>query len=267
LKLSSKTEIPQLALGLWKVINPVTVRHVVAEALQAGYRHFDSAQIYSNEGFLGSALQKSGIPRQEFFITTKISTINMAPGRLMASFDRSLKRLKTDYVDLLLLHFPVSKYRQDDWPLMEEIYRNGRAKAIGVSNYTVRHLDELLQTCQVKPAVNQVELHVFLQQSELLAYCQKQGIVVEAYSPLAHGNGLDEPVLTQIAQKHGKTPAQIMLRWCIEAGAVPLPKTTHADRLSQNLQVFDFKLDKSDLAAIKKLHRNLRICWDPTDTP
>lgn len=267
LRLSSGTYIPQLALGLWKVIIPSTVKRLVKDALDAGYRHFDSAQVYGNERFLGQAIAESDVSREDVFITTKISTFNMSPGRLMSSFDRSLKRLKTDYVDLLLLHFPVSKNRRDDWPLMEEIYKNCRAKAIGVSNYTVGHLEELLKTCKVKPAVNQVELHVFLQQPELLAYCKKQGILVEAYSPLAHGEGMDDPVLAQIAAKHAKTPAQIMIRWCIEVGTVPLPKTTHFERLSQNLKVFDFKLDAKDMEAIKKLDRDYRTCWDPTNTP
>jgi len=147
---------------------------------------------------------------------------------------------------------------------MEEIYEAGHAKAIGVSNYTITHLTELLAECTVPPAVNQVELHVFLQQPELVKYCQDHNIVVEAYSPLAHGEGLDNPVLAEIAKKHTKTPAQIMIRWCLQIGTVPLPKSETPERIRQNLEVFDFELDTDDLAKIKTLESNLRTAWDPT---
>lgn len=147
---------------------------------------------------------------------------------------------------------------------MEEIYKSGNAKSIGVSNYTITHLEELLKECSVKPAVNQVELHVFLQQPELVAYCQKQGIVVEAYSPLAHGSKMKHPVLDKIAKKHGKSNAQIMIRWCIEIGAVPLPKSIKVGNIKENIDVFDFSLSAEDMEELKNLDDNYRTCWDPT---
>jgi diketogulonate reductase-like aldo/keto reductase len=172
-----------------------------------------------------------------------------------------------DYVDLLLLHFPVSLLRAKSWRALEEIQQAGKARTIGVSNYTIHHLEQLLAECHVRPAVNQVELHVFLQQPELLAYCKEQGIAVEAYSPLAHGHGLDDPALAGIANKHQKTPAQIMLRWCIEQGTIPLPKSVSPERIAENLAIFDFSLDEDDMTVLASLNRGMRTAWDPTHIP
>ncbi len=263
--LHNGVKMPVIALGLWKNLIPTSVHKSVKAAIDAGYTHFDSAQIYKNERFLKTGLKKAGVNREDVFITTKIYNSNQPDGKFQPSLEKSLKNLGTDYVELLLLHFPVTETRARAWELMEEAYEEGKAKAIGVSNYTIRHLEELLAACKVKPMVNQVELHVFLQQPELVEYCQKNDIVVEAYSPIAHGKGLDNLVLKEIAEKHGKSPAQIMIRWCIEIGTVPLPKSTHADRIQQNIDVFDFKLDKDDMAKIAELEEGLRTCWDPSD--
>lgn len=266
-KLNTGREIPQVGLGLWLNKDEQQCKDSVAAALKAGYRHFDTAQIYKNEQFLGAALAESSVNRSELFITTKIWNDNFWWDDLLLSLDESLEKLRTDYVDLLLLHFPVTETRGPAWRRMEEACNAGKAKAIGVSNYTVKHLEELLRECSVKPAVNQVELHVFLQQPELIEYCQSNGIVVEAYSPLAHGHGLDDESLLAIAKKHGKTTAQIMLHWCIEQGLVVLPKSTHEKRIKENIELFDFKLDNEDLDRIKKLNKNFRTCWDPTNVP
>lgn len=260
-------EIPQVGLGLWLNKDEQECKVSVKYALEAGYRHFDTAQIYHNEEFLGTALQEVGTKRSDIFITTKIWNDNFWWDDLLPSLEESLAQLQTNYVDLLLLHFPVTETRGPAWRKMEEAYEAGKAKAIGVSNYTIAHLEELLADCKVKPAVNQVELHVFLQQPELVAFCKKHNIVVEAYSPLAHGMGIDDPMLGEIAKKHGKTSAQIMLRWAIEAGCVVLPKSTHQDRINQNIDIFDFSLDKDDMAKIKHLDKNFRTCWDPTHVP
>jgi len=262
-ELPNDAKIPALALGLWQVKDEAECIVTVNAGIDAGYRHFDSAQIYRNEQFLGKALNSSKLKRKDFFVTTKISVTNFL--RVKSSFNKSLKKLQMDYVDLLLLHFPVSGVRSKAWRDLESIHAEGKAKSIGVSNYTVRHLKQLLKNCRVKPAVNQVELHVFLQQPELVAFCQDNGILIEAYSPLAHGKGLDDPILTEIAEKHGKSTAQIMIRWCLDIGAVPLPKTTQAKRLKQNIDVFDFELDAKDMEKIKGLDKNLRTCWDPTN--
>ncbi len=194
-------QIPQVGLGLWKITKEYDLRKAVVHALQAGYRHFDTAQVYGNEAYLGDVLRETDMPRTELFITTKLANDNQAWDDVIPSFKQSLKNLQTDYVDLFLVHFPVSESRRPAWRQMEAIARSGKAKAIGVSNYTIRHLDELLREADIKPAVNQVELHVYLQQPELLEYCRMHGIAVEAYSPLAHGFVLQNPVLQALAGK------------------------------------------------------------------
>lgn len=257
------SKIPSVGLGLWLVRGESDCVSTVNTGIKAGYTHFDSAQVYGNEKYLGAALKSSGQKREDIFVTTKISVTNFL--RVKSSFDKSLARLQLDYVDLLLLHFPVTALRGKAWKDLEDIHAEGKAKSIGVSNYTVRHLKQLLENCKIKPAVNQVELHVFLQQPELVEYCKENDILIEAYSPLAHGKGLDDPVLSEIAKKYGKTSAQIMIRWCLDIGTVPLPKSKHPDRIKQNIDIFDFELDTKDMEKIKGLDKNLRTCWDPTN--
>ena len=261
-KLSSGASIPNVGFGLWKNKDEAECIASVKTAVTAGYRHFDSAQVYGNEQYLAAGLKRAGINRKDVFITTKIRVENFL--RVEKSFRTSLKKLDTDYVDLLLLHFPVTVLRHGAWKHMEKIYKEGKAKSIGVSNYTIKHLEHLLKDYGIKPAVNQVELHVFLQQPELLKYCHEQSIIVEAYSPLAHGHGIDDPVLAEIGKKHKKTSAQVMLRWCLEVGTIPLPKSVTPERIKQNIEIFDFKLDQDDIEKIKGLERDLRTCWDPT---
>jgi diketogulonate reductase-like aldo/keto reductase len=264
IEIAKGVKIPQVGLGLWLVRKDEDVERSVGAALEAGYRHFDTAQIYGNEGKLAKALEDHGIKREDVFITTKIWLVNFAPLLTIPSFHRSLKRLKTDYVDLLLLHFPVTLLRNHAWKELEKIHEAGQARAIGVSNFTVSHLEELLSECKIRPAVNQVELHVYLQQPELVEYCNQQGIVIEAYSPLAHGYGMDNPTLVKIAGKYNKTPAQIMLRWCVEQNMVILPKSKTPERVQSNIDIFDFNLDEGDMNELKTLDSNHRTCWDPT---
>lgn len=262
--LNNGHNMPNIGLGLYLMSDRIECIQAVNAALEAGYRLFDTAQAYHNEEFLGDGLMASDIPREEVFITTKIAVDNFAPHLLVPSFKQSLDNLQADMVDLLLLHFPVTDLRQEAWRALEKIYHSGRAAAIGVSNYTVRHLEELLETADVTPAVNQVELHVYLQQPELLAYCQSHDIAVEAYSPLAHAHGLDQSVLESVARKYGKTPAQIMIRWCLEVGAIPLPKSVNPRRIRENIDVFDFSLDAADMSDLAALDRELHTSWDPT---
>ena len=259
--------IPQVGLGLWQIKKEYDLRKAVLAALQAGYRHFDTAQVYGNEAFLGDVLRESDVPRSELFITTKLANDNQSWDAVVPSFTESLKNLQTDYVDLYLVHFPVTQSRRPAWRQMEAIARSGKAKAIGVSNYTVAHLDELLREADIRPVVNQVELHVYLQQPELVAYCQKHGIVIEAYSPLAHGYGIKHPTLQSIGAAYDKTPAQVMLRWCVQQGMVVLPKSVHPEYIQQNRDIFDFTLSEDDLGAIADLDKDLRTCWDPTHIP
>jgi diketogulonate reductase-like aldo/keto reductase len=266
-KLVNGYEIPRLGLGMWQLNDGEECESAVRFALAAGYRHFDSAQDYGNEGSLGNAIRESGIDRESLFLTTKIWNDNLGFDSVIPSFEDSLERLQTDYVDLLLVHFPVTERRRPAWRRIEDIYRSGRARAIGVSNYTIRHLEELLEEGDVKPAVDQVELHVFLQQRPLVEYCREHEILVEAYSPLAHGYRMSDPTLGRLAEKHGKTPAQIMIRWCLETGLVPLPKSVRRERIESNLDVFDFSLSAEDLDELAGLDSGIRTCWDPTHVP
>jgi diketogulonate reductase-like aldo/keto reductase len=264
LTLNTGAVIPQIGFGLWRNEDKDECMNSVKYALEAGYTHFDDAQVYGNEHYLGEEIAARGVDRSELFITTKIWTENMNADTVGPSFTQSLTKLRTEYVDLILLHFPVSETRAEAWPELEKIYQAGAAKAIGVSNYTVTHLEELLKTCTVKPAVNQVELSVVLQQPALVEYCKDQGIIVEAYTPLSEGHFFDDPTLQSIATKHGKTVQQIMLRWCIDYGTVVLTKSAHKDRIEQNIDIFDFQLDQDDMARLRTLDQNHRTNWDPT---
>lgn len=260
-------QLPQIGLGLWKVKDQAEFNTAFETGIKVGYRHFDSAQAYDNEQFLGEAWKKSGVGRDKLFLTTKIKVQNFGKRHVQSSFKESLGNLQSDYWDLLLLHFPVTLLRKNAWLELEKIKNAGGAKSIGVSNYTIRHLEEMKNYANELPAVNQVELHVFLQQPELINYCQENGIVVEAYSPLAHAQSLDEPAIQLIADKHGKTYAQIMLRWLIEQGLVILPKSVTPSRIKENFEVFDFKLDDDDLQQIAGLDRDMRTCWSPVHVP
>lgn len=265
--LPDKHTIPQIGLGLWKVKDEAEFNTAVEAAIKAGYRHFDSAQAYDNEQMLGKAWKTSGLKRDELFLTTKIMVQHFGYSKAKKTFAESLEKLQTDHVDLLLLHFPVTLLRKKTWLALEEIQAEGGATSIGVSNYTVRHLEEMKSYANVMPAVNQVELHVFLQQPELIKYCHDNDIAVEAYSPLAHAKANDEPVIKQIADKHDKSYAQIMLRWCIEQDLIVIPKSVTPSRIEENINIFDFEFDAEDRAALKELDRDLRTCWSPVHVP
>jgi len=266
--LSDGNKIPQIGLGLWKVKDQAEFNTAFETAVQAGYRHFDSAQAYDNEHMLGAALQRSGLKREEAWVTTKVAVEHFGYHHARTSFDESLEKLKLDYVDLLLLHFPVTILRKKSWTALEEIQAAGKAKSIGVSNFTIKHLEEMKDYAKVMPAVNQVELHVFLQQPELLEYCRQHDITVEAYSPLAHAKaGADEPVLVELAEKYGKSYAQIMLRWCLQKDLIILPKSVTPSRIKENIDVFDFELTEADMQKLAGLERDLRTCWSPVHVP
>jgi len=261
-KLSDGNRIPPIGLGLWKVTDETDFNSMFKAAIDIGYRHFDSAQAYHNEQFLGQAWRQSGLERKDIFITTKILTQNFGYQKTIQSFNESLNKFQTDYVDLLLIHFPGPLWlRAAKWQALEEIKQSKKAKSIGVSNFSVRQLKSMEKYAKQMPVVNQIEMHIFMQQPEMRKYCQKHDIQVEAYSPLAHGRKMDDPVIRQIAEKHKKTYSQIMLRWCVEQGAIPLPKSINPSRLAENISIFDFKLDKQDLDQLKRLNRNLRTLW------
>lgn len=267
IKLANGQEIPQIGLGLWQIKDQAQFNTGFETAVAAGYRHFDTAQVYENEQFLGEAWSVSGIKREELFITTKIWIKKFGQHHLQKSFEESLQKLRTDYADLLLLHFPVTILRKKAWLELEKIQAAGGAKNIGVSNYTIRHLKEMENYAKVMPAVNQVELHVFLQQPELVHYCHDRNIAVEAYSPLAHAKSMDNEVIAGIAKKHGKTYAEIMLRWCIEQDLIVLPKSVTPSRIQENIDIFDFQLSEEDLKALAQQDKDMRTTWSPVHVP
>ncbi len=266
-QLADKRQIPQVGLGLWQNKDHSEFDTAFDAGIKAGYRHFDSAQAYENEQFLGEAWRRSGFKREELFITTKIAVQHFGYHQAKRSFAESLQKLQTDYVDLLLLHFPVTLLRKKAWQALEEIQAAGGAKSIGVSNYTIRHLEEMKDYAKIMPVINQVELHVFLQQPELIKYCQERNIVVEAYSPLAHAKAMDNEVIAGIAKKHDKSYAQIMLRWLLEQDLVVLPKSVTPSRIQENIDIFDFRLNADDMAALAKQDRDMRTCWSPVHVP
>lgn len=257
--------MPVLGLGVWQTAPGPETRNAVVAALRAGYRLVDTARAYRNEEDVGAAIRESGIPREEVFVTTKLWNSDHGYDATLRACDASLARLGLDQLDLYLVHWPVEKLRHETWRAMERIRADGKARAVGVSNYTIRHLDELLARAQEPPSVNQVEFSPFLYQRELLAHCRQHGIQLEAYGPLVRGHKLDHPVLQELARKHGRTPAQVLVRWCIQHEVVPIPKSVHEHRIRENAAVFDFELDPADLARLDALDEGYRTSWDPSD--
>jgi diketogulonate reductase-like aldo/keto reductase len=235
----------------------------VRYALDAGYRSIDTAALYENEASVGRAVRDSGIPREEIFITTKVWNDDQRAGRVLQAFEESLARLKMDYVDLYLVHWPVPGRYIETWAVLEEIYRSGKARAIGVSNHLIHHLEAILKTGSIVPAVNQVEFHPYLQSRDLHAFCRQRGIQLEAWAPLMKGKGLSEPAIVEIAAKHGKTAAQVVIRWELQKEVVTIPKSVNRERIYENRDVFDFSLDDEDMRQIDALERDYRYGMHP----
>lgn len=266
-KLNNGLYIPSIGFGTWMMSDGQEAESAVSAALEAGYRHIDTAAIYRNEKSVGRAIKNSGLRREELFITTKLWNDDQFYDDVLPAFEKSLENLQLDYIDLYLVHFPVTETRDAAWLKMEEIYKNGKAKSIGVSNYTERHLEQLLKSCSVKPAVNQVEVHTFLHQKELRSFCKEHGIAVEAYSPLAHGSNMDNYLIKQLAEKYSKTYGQIMLRWIVQNDMIVLPKSAKKHRIEENIQIFDFEISQDDMKKIDELDWGLRTCWNPVNVP
>jgi diketogulonate reductase-like aldo/keto reductase len=260
-------EMPRFGLGVWQSAPGEETQRAVREALACGYRHVDTARAYRNEADVGEAIRASGVPRREVFVTTKLWNADHGHDRALKAIDRSLASLGMEQVDLYLVHWPVEGLRHDTWRAMEKILADGKARAIGVSNYTVRHLDELLARAQVPPSVNQVEFSPFLHQRALLEHCRRHGIQLEAYGPLVRGHRMDHPALARIAKKHGRTPAQVLLRWGLQHDLVVIPKSVRPERIRENADVYGFSLDAEDLRALDGLDEGYRTSWDPTDAP
>ncbi len=289
LTLNDSHLIPQLGLGVWQTRAGPTCEAAVLAALEAGYRHIDTAAMYGNEESVGAAIRMSGIPRENIFVTTKLW--NSDHGNPARALETSLRKLKLDYVDLYLIHYPVRE-RRESWRALEALRAEGKARSIGVSNFTIRHLTELLAETKTVPAVNQVEFHPYLYQRDLLDFCAGEGIVIEAYSPLTKGVRLKDPKLVAVAKKYSKTepqqatpwsrlplldrlsrvsetksPAQILIRWALQHGLVVIPKSANRRRIFEDADVFDFEISAEDMEILDRFNENLRTCWDPTNAP
>ncbi|CDR05571.1 aldo/keto reductase [Streptomyces iranensis] len=263
--LNNGVRMPQLGFGVWQVPDD-EAQVAVRNALDAGYRSIDTAAIYGNEEGTGKGLAASGVARDELFVTTKLQNADQGYDSTLRAFDASLTRLGLEYVDLYLIHWPlpgVDKY-VDTWKAFEKIYSEGRAKAIGLSNFHSAHTQRLLSETSIVPVIDQIELHPQLPQAELRAFNARHDIATEAWSPLGQGKGLlADPKLAEIAEKHGKTPAQVVLRWHLDLGNVVIPKSVTPSRIKENIDVFDFQLDSEDLAAIDSLETGNRLGFDP----
>ncbi|MBA3905949.1 MAG: aldo/keto reductase [Pseudonocardiales bacterium] len=265
IELNNGVAIPQLGFGVF-LVPPGETEVAVATALETGYRHIDTARLYDNEGEVGAAIAKSGIPRDELFVTTKVWNSDQGYDATLAAFDKSLERLGFDYVDLYLIHWPLPKVDRyvDTWRALEKLATEGRSRAIGVSNFQIAHLQRLIDETGTVPAVNQVECHPHLTQAPLRAFHAQHGIATEAWSPLARGGAvLSDARVGAIAARHGKSPAQVILRWHLQVGNVVIPKSVTPSRIAENLDVFDFGLADDELAAVEALNTDSRIGPDP----
>ena len=258
--LNNGLEMPWLGLGVWQVKDNAETERVVRSAIEQGYRSIDTARIYGNERGIGRAIRSSGLPREQLFITSKVWNDDVRRNRVAAAFDETLDLLGLEYLDLYLVHWPVSGHVVAAWRAMEQIAASGRVRAIGVSNHMRVHLDELLAIAQTIPAVNQIEFHPYLQSRELVEFCRQNRIQVEAWSPLMRAGALfEDPVLLDIARRHGKTVAQVVLRWDIQSGIITIPKSVRPQRIAENAAVFDFALTPDEMNAINRVDRNQRV--------
>ncbi len=263
-KLNNGLLMPWFGLGVFQVPVDADAARAVRTALDLGYRHIDTAALYHNERGVGQAVRESGIPRSEIFITTKVWNDDIRADRIEAAFEDSMTKLGLDYLDLYLLHWPIKGKHQSAWRTMEKLQRTGRIKTIGVSNYMIPHLDELLPKAEIVPAVNQIEFHPYLQSKPLHDYCRARDIRLTAWSPLMQaGPLLRDPVLTAIAKEHGRSVAQIVLRWDLQVGVITIPKSVNPARIAENAALFDFELSATEVAAIVALDRNQRNGADP----
>jgi methylglyoxal/glyoxal reductase len=256
IRLNNNIEMPLLGLGTFQSEQGKVTQDAVLWALEAGYRHIDTAAVYRNEQDVGAGIRESGIPRAEIFVTTKLWNREQQYDAALRAFDHSLELLGMDYVDLFLIHWPVPPYRAEAWRALRHIYESGRCRAIGVSNYTIRHLKEVLADSPLVPAVNQFELSPFLTRTALVDFCRAQGIQVESYSPLSRGTKLSDPTVGVLAARYAKTPAQVLIRWALQKGLVVIPKSVHRERIIENANVFDFSLSPQDIAILDGLNEN-----------
>ena len=257
-RLNDGSDVPQFGFGVFQIPADQTVT-AVRTALDAGYRHIDTAQMYGNEAEVGRAIAESGVPREEIFVTTKLDNSRHGYDAALGALDESLRKLGFDHVDLFLIHWPRPQEGRyvETWTALEKLKADGKARSVGVSNFTVEHLERLAERTGTVPAVNQIELHPQFPQAALRAYHAEHGIATEAWSPIGQGKGLlDDPVLTGLAQKYDRSPAQVVLRWHVQLGNIVFPKSMHAERMRENIDVFDFELADDDMQAISALDRS-----------
>lgn len=263
LTLADGQQMPQEGFGLYKVHGQETMNQTISDAYKAGYRLFDTAQLYKNEAEVGVALHRLGVPRDHFFVTTKIAEVNQGYQRTIDSFKESLRKLQLDAVNLLLIHWPTEKHFFTTWRALEDLKQAGLTRSIGVSNYQMIHLQYLATQAHEMPVVNQIERHPLLNQAPLVKFDRDHQIVTQAWSPLGRGKILDNPVLTQIAKVHGKSPAQVILRWHLQGGVSFIPKSVHTARIQQNLDIYDFSLTTDEMAKINQLNSFHRFGKEP----
>lgn len=263
--LNNDREMPLLGLGVYKATGENEAENAIITAADAGYRLIDTASVYKNEENVGRGIIKCGVPRKDLFITTKVWNTAQRLGDIQGAFERSLDRLKLDYVDLYLIHWPVPGCYLSTWKELEEIQKSGRALSIGVSNFEIRHLEELARVSDVVPAVNQIECHPLCYPKELIEYCQDRGIQIQAYAPLARGAYLDNDVLCVLGTKYGRTPAQIGLRWAVQKGISVIPKSSNPERIISNGNIFDFVIEQEDMDILDTLNENYHSSSIPED--
>lgn len=270
-ELSNKVKIPCIGFGTWQTPDGDVAISSVEEALKAGYRHIDTAAVYGNEESVGIAIKNSKITREDIFVTSKVWNTDQGYESTLKAFDESLKKLDLEYLDLYLIHWPVPKIFKDNWEKIsietwrafEKLYKDGKVRAIGVSNFKAHHIQNLIDNCEIVPMVNQIQLHPGLNQGETVKYCKENNILIEAYSPLGTGNIFDINDLDHLAEKYNKTVAQISLRWSLQKGNLPLPKSVTPSRILENTKIFDFELDEEDIKFIDNLENKVKKAKDP----
>jgi 2,5-diketo-D-gluconate reductase A len=264
ISLNNGVEIPQLGFGVFQ-IKPAETAAAVAAALKVGYRHIDTAQMYGNEKEVGQAIAESELDPSEVFVTSKLNNNHLGYDAALTAFDETLTKLRLERIDLFLIHWPLPTVRNfvDTWKAFEQIYADGRARSIGVSNFQAHHIRRLHEETTVPPAVNKIEVHPYLTQEPLRAFDAEHGIATEAWSPIAQGKVLDDPTITAIAAAHGKTPAQVVLRWHVQHGSIVFPKSVNPERMKENFEIFDFELPDGDMASISSLNKDERTGPDP----